>query len=214
MLNSGWYLEDFIDYEYQYYRLKAYQKMVERQFFALKLYPYIERTKNLMRESILMLDNIKSYSTKNSDIEIFLHDILHESIEVFSELVKDGQNIFDAVSRNIFFFWIGVRKRYLDELIIISTVKDNPRVYVEKYHDKRILDYNENERLIDMQTIYVEENKYADILVDQIRDKIVRENEEYDTLNFIWANCIISAPYEETVREIIKRKVHNFVSCF
>lgn len=154
-LSETWFMEGFIDFELQKYKLLAYLQEVNKYFTQAKLYPQLADMVFHYNNLISLRDNKKflqnSFPKQLTAIDLQKLELTYEAMlqddEVMQELeriinyatiqlkstIEDGAEIYDAIERQLIIEPVGIMPLYKDEGYLLLQYGDYSEVRAYAY---------------------------------------------------------------------------------
>lgn len=224
-LSETWFMEGFIDFELQKYKLLAYLQEVNKYFTQTKLYPQLADMVFHYNNLISLRDNKKfiqnsfpkqltaidlqklelTYEAMLQDDEVMqeLERIIHYATIQLKTTIEDGAGIYDAVERQLIIEPVGIIPLYKDEGYLLLQYGDYSEVRAYAY---TITLFEGDTRYKGIRMEYIDSfNKSIANTYEQIKLDIIRS---IRTLPNPAVFCMVSplvVPLDETLLPIAKR---------
>jgi hypothetical protein len=226
VLSETWFMEGYIDFELQKYRLLAYLKEVKNWFGETKLYPQlsdiVSHYKNLLSfrdNKKIVQDNFPKliggidthrmelvYEKMLADDDLMqeLEQITEDALEQMKDTINEGAGIFEFIEKQLQVAPVGIIPLYKNEGYIFLHYGDNLEVRVYNY--TITLFEHKNARYKGIRMEYMDTRKktlantYQQIKLDVIRDYRSLPNPAVYIVDFPMA-----VPLQETLLPIAKR---------
>ncbi len=226
VLSETWFMEGFIDFELQKYRLLAYLKEVKNSFNATKLYPQLSEivahyknllafreNKKLMQDKFpRRLDQVNAqkmelvFEKMLADTEVMqeLEQITDYALEQMKGTITEGAEIFDFVEKKLQVQPIGIMPLYKNEGYVFLHYGDKFEVRIYNY--TITLFEHRNARYKGIRMEYMDTrtktpaNTYQQIKLDVIREYRALPNPAVFMVDFP-----LAVPLNETLLPIAKR---------
>ena len=195
-LSETWFLEGYIDFELQKYRLLAYLKEVKGYFHEGKLYPQLSdivfhynnlqsfaSKKRLLQDTFpkkLDLSNLRKLETVYSQIladdELMqeLEQIADYALHEMKETIKEGTDLYDLVEKQLTIEPIGIVPLYKNEGYVFLHYYSVSEVRVYNYSITLFEHQNARYKGIKLEFVDTRKktlaNTYEQIKLDVIRD--------------------------------------------
>lgn len=231
-LSETWFLEGFIDFELQKYRLLAYLQEVKQCFKAVKLYPQLseivhhynnmvafkQKKLELQERFPKMMDRIAEnkleiiYERLTEDNEIMheLEIITDFSLNEMKETISEGAQIYEIVEKQIKIKPVGIQPLYKNEgYVFIRSLESNSLLVY--YYTVSLLAHK-NSRYKGIKLEYIDTrvktlaNTYEQIKIDLVRTFRCLPNPPVYTVEYP-----MSLPLEETILPIAKRGLVKYL---
>ena len=195
VLSETWFMEGYIDFEMQQYRLLAYLQDVKRAFKETKLYPQLadivfhynnllafRQNKRLLQDqfprTLQQVDLQKMelvYERMLSDDQIMaeLEQIVAYAVDEMKTTIDNGAEIYDYIEKQIVIEPVGIMPLYKNEGYMFLRYDDHREVRVYNYSVS--LFEHKNARYKGIKVDFVESqeknlaNAYEQIKIDVIR---------------------------------------------
>jgi archaellum component FlaC len=232
-LSETWFMEGYIDFELQKYRLLAYLQEVKHCFGETKLYPQLSdivfhynnlvafrNNKRFLQEQFpKKLDSINMqrlelvYERMLADNTLMqeLEEITGFAINEMKGTISEGAEIYEFVEKQIKIEPVGIVPLYKNEGYIF--------IHYGSYPDVRIYCYNitlfehQNARYKGIKMEYIDSrvknlaNTYEQIKIDIIRTIRILPNPAVYKLEFP-----LTVPFNETLLPVAKRVLVKYMS--
>ena len=226
MLSETWFIEGYIDFELQKYRLLAYLKNVKQSFHETKLYPQLSDIvfhynnlvafrnnkkfiQDMFPKKINMLDMQKLeivYERMLADSELMqeLEHITQYSLDEMKGAISEGAEIYDFVEKQLLIEPVGIIPLYKNEGYIFLRYGNFSEVRVYNY--SITLFEHQTARYKGIKLEYIDSrvknlaNTYEQIKIDVIRSIRALPNPAVYKMEFP-----LSIPLNETLLPIAKR---------
>lgn len=225
-LSETWFMDGYIDFELQKYKLLAYLQEVDKYFTQAKLYPQLadmvfhynnlislrdnkQFLQNSFPKQLTAIDLQKlelTYEAMLQDDEVMqeLERIIHYATPQLKQSIEDGAGIYDAVERQLIIEPVGIMPLYKDEGYLLLQYGDYSEVRAYAY--TITLFENSETRYKGIRMNYIDSfNKTIVNTYEQMKLDIIRT---VRTLPNPAVFCLVSplaVPLEETLLPIAKR---------
>ncbi len=225
-LSETWFMEGYIDFELQKYRLLAYLQEVKRSFNETKLYPQLadivahynnllefQQNKHFLQERFPQKLNISALQRLELVYERILADddlmqeLEHITLYALDEMkatISEGAQIYDFVEQQLQIEPVGIVPLYKDEGYVLIRYGDYTEVRVYNY--TIALFEHKNARYRSIKMTYLDtrtknlSNTYEQIKLDIIRTIRALPNPAVYKIEFP-----LSVPFNETLLPVAKR---------
>ena len=225
-LSETWFIEGYIDFELQKYRLLAYLNDVKKCFNETKLYPQLSdmvfHYNNLMafRENKRFLQDRFPHKAEKIDMEKL--EIVYESMLADSELMHELEDITQysldkmkgTISEGAEIYEFVEKKLQIEPVGIIPLYKNEGYIFLRygNYSEVRIYNYNitlfehQDARYKGIKMEYIDSrvknfaNTYEQIKLDIVRSIRTLPNPAVYKVEFP-----LNVPFDETLLPIAKR---------
>jgi len=226
ILSDTWFMEGYIDYELQKYRLLAYLQDVKKSFNETKLYPQLSdmvahynnlllfrANKHMMQDSFpRMLNGIDTdrmelaYERMLADSELMqeLEDITAFAVAEMKGTISEGAEIYELVEKQMLIEPVGIMPLYKNEGYMLLRITGHSQVRVYTY-SVTIFEHKDA-RFKGIKIAYVDSrsknlaNTYEQIKLDIVRDIRTLPNPAVYKVEFP-----TEIPFDETLLPIAKR---------
>ena len=226
VLSETWFMEGYIDFELQKYRLLAYLKEVKDSFDETRLYPYLADTvfhyNNLLafRENkqflqdhfprrlegidIKRMEMVYEQMLADDDLMRELEQITVFALDEIKQTIQEGADIYELVEKQLQIEPVGIIPMYKNEGYILLRYGAYSEVRVYNYTVTLFEHKNSRYKGIRMQ--YMDSraknlaNTYQQIKLDIIRDYRMLPNPAVYKVE-----CPLAVPLDETLLPIAKR---------
>jgi hypothetical protein len=231
-LDDDWITKGILDFEYKKYMLLAYLHYVEQSFDQQKLYPpfsdLIAHYRNVStikdgkskllqsfpkRLSHLDLKNFKMFfETIIQDDENAneLEEILNFSLNQMKDQLNVGQNIYDAVDKQLVIESVGVKALKDDEGLLLIDLNYDPFYYIYKY--KVSIFETAHEKVRGLQTDFIQKiRKTIGTTIEQLKLNIIRNMHLITNLSTFRVVSLDPYPFNETLLPVVKRSFSAYL---
>ncbi len=232
-LSETWFMEGYIDYELQRYRLLAYLQDVRKQFHEKKLYPLLSdivahynnlllfrANKHNLQESFpKRINGIDASRMQLIYERILTDDALMQELEEITEFavtemkgtISEGAGIYDAIERDMHMEPVGIVPLYKNEGYLFLRTLSHADVWIYAY--TVTIFEQQDARYRGVRIAYIDNRKKTIInTYEQLKLEIVRK---IRTLPNPAVYCIEfpeELPLQETMLPIAKRSLMRIVS--
>jgi len=225
-LNENWFMEGYVDFELQKYRLLAYLQEVKRHFSQTKLYPQLadiithynnlisfRKNKQLLQGRFPKkmdhihpnkLEIVYQQILNDSDLMHELNDITEYAIAEMKSTVHEGTGLYELIEQQIHVEPVGIMPLYKNEgYIFIKYLRDTD---VQVYNYTVTLFEHKDAKYKGIKLEYIDKrtknyaNTYEQIKLDLIRDIRLLPNPAVYKIEYP-----LSIPYNETLLPVAKR---------
>ncbi|GAA5028127.1 hypothetical protein GCM10011506_15300 [Marivirga lumbricoides] len=232
-LDDNWITKGTLDFEYKKYILLAYLQHVEQSFEQKKLYPSLADLINHYRNASSLKDGktklFHSFPKRLSrvDLESFellfetvikddagsqqLEEILNFSLAEMKSKLHIGQNIFDAVEKQLFIEPVGVKALEDNEGLLMIDPEYDKYYHVYKY--KVSIFETAHEKMRGLQTDFIASiRKSIGTTLEQLKVKIISNMKLVSNYSTYRVISLEAYPYNETLLPIVKRRFSSFLA--
>lgn len=225
-LSETWFMEGYIDFELQKYRLLAYLKEVKQSFNETKLYPQLadivahynnlvafrNNKKFLQDQFPRKMDMINMqkleivYERMLADSELMqeLEQITEFAVDEMKETINEGAEIYDFVEKQLQIEPIGIIPLYKNEGYVFLRYGEHSEVRIYNYNIT--IFEHQHARFKGIKMEYIDTrlknltNTYEQIKLDIIRSYRTLPNPAVYRVEFP-----LSVPFNETLLPVAKR---------
>ena len=226
ILSETWFMEGYIDFELQKYRLLAYLKDVKDSFHETRLYPQLadivfhynnlvafRNNKQLLQNQFpRRLDAVNMqkmelvYEQLLADSELMqeLEHITNYAIGQMKTTIAEGAEIYDIVEQKLVIEPVGIMPIYNSEGYVFLHCGNYPEVRIYNYNITLFEHQHSRYRGIKMD--YVDSrNKNLVNTYEQIKVDIVRTYRTLPNPAVFRVECPLVVPLNETLLPVTKR---------
>jgi hypothetical protein len=233
MLSDTWFMEGYIDFELQKYRLLAYLQNVKKYFSQTKLYPQLSEivahynnlvafrnNKQSLQESFpkriekIDTDKLKivyEQILSDSEMMMVLEDITAYAIDQMKCTINEGAEIYEFIEKQMLVEPVGIMPLYTNEGYVLLRFNHHADVHVYSY-TITIFEHKDARykglkmEFVDCRTKTLA-NTYEQIKLDIIRDIRTLPNPAVYKVEFP-----VSIPFHETLLPVAKRMLVRHIS--
>jgi len=207
-------MENMIDFEYHYYRLKHLSLTIKKKYLALELYPYLKNMIERLNEAEQLLESFDGIeeieARKDSTIDEIIKT-LDFGRQVMHDLVDEGIKLYETLKQliNITFLSVQHPIPYAGYIIFYSPFYPDINIY--KYECHNILTNTKQEEdyfYVNLERVTGVENAYRVILPSF--EILVRKYLDIQHENVLLCFNDIYIPHQQ-VLEICKRELSNII---
>ncbi len=231
-LSETWFMEGFIDFELQKYRLLAYLQEVNKYFTETKLYPQLSDTifhynnlvafrdnkrflqdqfpKRMDQINMQKLEVIYENMLQDDGVMQELEHIIQYGIDELKTTIDNGAGIYDFVEKKLEIQPVGIVPLYKNEGYILLQYGNYSEIRGYAYNIS--LFEHQNARYKGVKLTYMQSwrrsftNTYPSIKLDIIRANRILPNPAVYSIEFPF-----SIPLDETLLPIAKRELVRFI---
>lgn len=225
-LSETWFMEGYIDYELQKYRLLAYLQEVKKYFNETKLYPQLsdmvahynnlllfKSNKQLMQDSfpkkMTSIDTEKLtvvYERILSDNEMMaeLEEITSFALGEMKSTISEGAEIYELIEKQLLIEPVGIMPLYKNEGYVFLRYTGQQEVRVYNYSVSLFEHKDARYKGIKMNYIDCRTRNLA-TTYEQIKLDIVREIRTLPNPAVYMVELPVQVPFQETLLPIAKR---------
>lgn len=225
-LSETWFMEGYIDYELQKYRLLAYLQEVKKYFNETKLYPQLsdmvahynnlllfKANKQLMQDSfpkkMTAIDTQKLtvvYERILTDNELMaeLEEITSFALGEMKSTISEGAEIYELIEKQLLIEPVGIMPLYKNEGYVFLRYTGHQEVRVYNYSVSLFEHKDARYKGIKMNYIDCRTRNLA-TTYEQIKLDIVREIRTLPNPAVYMVEFPVQVPFHETLLPIAKR---------
>ena len=226
ILSDTWFVEGYIDFELQKYRLLAYLKEVNQYFNESKLYPQLSDivfhynnlvsfrdNKKLMENSFpKQLDHIKLkelelvYKRMVEDDELMqeLQQIVEFGVGQMKSTITNGAELYDLIEKQMHIEPVGIMPLYKNEGYML--LRYGQYTEVRAYAYTIALFEHQNAKFRGLHIQYIDSwTKTLANTYEQIKREIIRMNRDLPTPAVFSVESPLALPLNETMLPVAKR---------
>ena len=226
VLSDTWFIEGYIDFELQKYRLLAYLKEVNQYFNESKLYPQLSDivfhynnlvsfrdNKKLMENSFpKQLDHIKLQELElvykkmidDDDLMQELQQIADFGVGQMKGTISNGAELYDLIEKQMRIEPVGIMPLYKNEGYML--LRYGKYTEVRAYAYTITLFEHQSARFRGLHVQYIDSwNKTPANTYEQIKRDIVRLNRDLPTPAVYSVESPLALPLNETLLPVAKR---------
>ena len=235
MLSETWFIEGYVDFELQKYRLLAYLKEVNKYFNETKLYPQLSDmifhynnlvafrdTKKLLQDqfpkqlnmvNLQKLELVYEHMLKDNEIMDELERIINYAISKMKTTINSGAEIYELIEQKLNIEPIGILPIYKDEGYMLLSYGNYSEV--RAYNYTITLFENKDAKYKGVKITYVDSwkknivNTYEHIKHDIIRNVRTLPNPAVYSIE-----STLNVPLEETLLPIAKRALVRHIATY
>ena len=226
ILNENWFIEGYVDFELQKYRLLAYLQDVKTHFSQTKLYPQFadiithynnlitfKNNKQLLQQRFpKKIDHIDAaklevvYERILADTALMheLEDITQYALAEIEETVREGREIYEIVEQQLLIEPVGIMPIYKNEGYLFIKYMRDTAVKIYNYAIT-LFDHKEAKyRGIKLTYIDQKTKSYSNTF-EQLKIDLIREVRLLPNPAVYKVECPITIPFSETLLPVTKR---------
>ena len=231
-LGETWFLEGYIDFELQKYKLLAYLQEVNKHFNSTKLYPdladlivHYRNITDFKKNKQLLRTQFPKQLTKADleKLELVYEEMLDDS-KVMQELeritefasqhmkttIEDGTEIYDFVENQLEILPVGILPLYKNEGYLLLKYTGNTKVNVYNYTISSITHQNDKYRSLKIN--YIDHwTKNNSNTYEQIKTSIIKTVKTLPNPAVYCIESKMQVPLSETLLPIAKRVLIRYV---
>ncbi|MBS1589661.1 MAG: hypothetical protein JST52_08635 [Bacteroidetes bacterium] len=225
-LSETWFIEGYIDFELQKYKLLAYLKQVNRYFNETKLYPQLadvifhyhnllafrdnkkflqdQFPKHLNQVDIEKAELVYEQMLNDSDLMKELETITQFGIEQMQETINAGTEIYELIEKQTILQPVGILPLYKNEGYFLLRDGQNSATYAYNY--SVTLFEHQSARYKGIRVNFIEQfpNNIGNTY-EQIKREIVRTIRTLPNPAVYAIETALTIPMQETLLPIAKR---------
>ena len=226
VLSETWFMEGYIDFELQKYRLLAYLQEVKKCFNETKLYPQLadmvfhynnlvafQNNKQFLQDrfpkkfdmlDMQKLEMVYERMLADDDVMQELSRIVQYGVDEMKVTISEGAEIYDFVEKNLEVEPVGIMPLYKNEGYVFLRYSSRPEVRIYSY--TVTLFEHQNAKFKGIRMEYIDSrtkslaNTYEQIKLDIIRAYRALPNPAVYKMEFP-----LSVPFNETLLPVAKR---------
>ncbi len=231
-LSETWFMEGYIDYELQKYRLLAYLQEVRNAFNETKLYPQLadivfhynnliafRNNKRFLQDQfpkqVSMLDMQKLeivYERMLVDGELMqeLEQITQFAIDEMKETISEGAELYDLVERKMFVEPVGIMPLYRSEGYVFLSYGAHSEVRIYNYTVTMF--EHKDARFKGLRLAYMDSRvKSLANTYEQIKLDIIRTYRALPNPAVYKVESQLKVPFNETLLPVAKRMLMRYI---
>ncbi len=231
-LSETWFLEGYIDFELQKYRLLAYLQEVKEYFKAVKLYPQLSEIvdhynnlvtfrhkKQLLQEQFPKkinqiannkLEIIYEHLVNDNALMHELENITNFSLQEMKETISEGAQIYEIVEKQIKISPVGIMPLYKNEGYLFIRNLESKDVHIY-YYVVSLLEHKASKyKGIKLEFVDTRTKKHSNTY-EQIKIDIVRTFRTLPNPPIYKVEYPLNLPLEETILPITKRTLVKYM---
>ncbi len=232
-LSETWFLEGYIDFELQKYRLLAYLQEVNNFFTEAKLYPQLADIIFHYNNLISFRDNKKflqdHFPKRISQVDINKLELLYEKMLADDELMKElenitlyaleemkmvignGAEIYDKVEQNLRIEPVGIMPLYKDEGYMLLSYGNYSEVRAYAYNITLFEHHAANYKGLRVQYISSWQKNISNTY-EQIKREIIRSIRTLPNPAVFSVETPLQLPFDETLLPVAKRMLAKVIT--
>ncbi len=231
-LKNDWLTEGLIDFEYKKYVLLAYLKSVRENFRTNRLYPFfsdlifhyrnlksvqenkkifIERfPKKMKRADFEKLKISYEKIIEDDDMMREIEGIIAFAMEQFSDVLREGKEIYEFVEENVELVPIGISSLYKNEGYIF--INEQPGKDISIYRYQITIFEGPEEQYRGVHTTLIDQFEKSIISTyEQVKMNLIRKHRELPNPSTFLVNARFSFPLNETLLPVAKRMLVRYI---
>ncbi|MCB9045977.1 MAG: hypothetical protein H6550_07540 [Chitinophagales bacterium] len=225
-LSETWFLDGYIDFELQKYKLLAYLQEVNKYFNDNKLYPQLadvifhyrnledfRKNKQLLQNSFprqlsqVNLERLQLVYTemlKDNAMMAELEEIVSFAIDRMKHTIDDGTGIYELVEQQLNIEPVGIMPLYKNEGYMLLRYKQQHEVHAYNYTIS-MLQHNDT-RYKAVKMVYIDRYaKNISITYEHIKTQIIKSIRTLPNPAVYFVESNLEVPLKETLLPIAKR---------
>lgn len=225
-LSETWFLDGYIDFELQKYKLLAYLQEVNKYFNEGKLYPQLadiifhyrslkdfQKNKKLLQNQfpkelsqidINKLKLVYKEMLQDSAVMAELEDIVNFAAEKMKPTIDDGTEIYEAIERQLNIAPVGIMPLYKNEGYVLLRYHKQPFVKAYGYTISLLRHKDTKYRTLKMDFV-AEYPKNISVTYEHIKTQIVKTIDKLPNPAVYYVESKLEVPFNETLLPITKR---------
>ncbi len=232
-LSETWFLDDYIDFELQKYKLLAYLQEVNKYFNANKLYPQLadiifhyrnladfqknkrliqnQFPKELSQVNMEKLELVYKEMLQDGDIMAELEEIVNYSIRKMKGTIDSGTEIYELVEQQLYIEPVGILPLYKNEGYLLLRYKQKNEVQAYNYTISLLKGSDANFTAIKME--YIDSyTKNISFTYEHIKRQIISTIRTLPNPAVYFIESPLEVPLDETLLPIAKRTLVRYIS--
>ncbi len=232
-LNETWFLEGYIDFELQKYRLLAYLKEIKQHFREVKLYPYLADLVNHHNNLVTFRNNKKllqsAFPKKLDGIEykppILIYEEVIQDDETMKELdnitdfavsnikdyITEGVEIYEYIESKLKIEPIGIIPNYKSEGYLFITEGEVRNINIYRYKIGIFERFNEKYRGVNLE--FVDKKRISIVnTFEQLKLDLIREFRILPNPAVYKIEIPICLPFQESILPVSKRVFMKYIA--
>lgn len=232
-LSETWFLDGYIDFELQKYRLLSYLQEVNKYFNEQKLYPQLgdlifhyhnlenfRKNKELLQNNFPKeLDSVNAekvklvYRQMLDDDEVMkeLENITGYAMNKFKTTIDNGTELYELVEQRLKIEPIGILPIYKNEGYIFFSLKDDKEVKVYNYNIS--LFSHDDTRYRSLRIHYIDTwRKTMSVTYEQMKHNIIKTIKTLPNPAVFLMESPPYIPFHETLLPVAKRTLVKYIN--
>jgi len=232
-LSETWFLDGYIDFELQKYKLLAYLQEVNKYFNANKLYPQLadiifhyrnltdfQKNKRLMQNqfpkelsqvNMEQLELMYKEMLQDSDMMAELEDIVNYATGKIKGTIDSGTEIYELVEQQLYIEPVGILPLYKNEGYLLLRYKEQNEVKAYNYTISLLESTDANFTAIKME--YVDSyTKNVCFTYEHIKRTIINLIRTLPNPAVYFIESRLEVPLNETLLPIAKRMLVRYIN--
>lgn len=232
-LSETWFLDGYIDFELQKYKLLAYLQEVNKCFNANKLYPQLADTifhyrnlsdfqknkrimqnqfpKELSQVNMEKLELVYNEMLQDSDVMAELENIVNYAMLQMKGTIDSGTEIYELVEQQLYIEPVGILPLYKNEGYLLLRYKQKNEVKAYNYTISLLKGSDANFTALKME--YVDSfPKNISITYEHIKRQIINSVRILPNPAVYFIESTLEVPLNETLLPIAKRTLVRHIS--
>lgn len=232
-LSETWFLDGYIDFELQKYKLLAYLQEVNKYFNANKLYPQLadvifhyrnlsdfrenkrllqnQFPKELSKVNMEKLELVYKEMLQDGDIMAELEDIVNYAMTKMKGTISSGTEIYELVEQQLYIEPVGILPLYKNEGYLLLRYKQNSEVKAYNYTISMLQASEANYTAMKME--YIDSfTKNISVTYEQIKRQIINMIQTLPNPAVYFIESTLEVPLKETLLPIAKRALVRHIS--
>ena len=232
-LSETWFLDGYIDFELQKYKLLAYLQEVNKYFNANKLYPQLadvifhyrnisdfrenkrllqnQFPKELSKVNMEKLELVYKEMLQDGDIMAELEDIVNYAMGKMKGTISSGTEIYELVEQQLYIEPVGILPLYKNEGYLLLRYKQNSEVKAYNYTISMLQASEANYTAMKME--YIDSfTKNISVTYEQIKRQIINMIQTLPNPAVYFIESTLEVPLKETLLPIAKRALVRHIS--
>lgn len=232
-LSETWFIEGYIDFELQKYKLLAYLKEVNEYFTTTKLYPQLadiifhynnltsfRENKKILQDGfpkqlgsldVRRLELVYKQMLEDDEMMLELERITHYATNALQHAIKNGTEIYDAVKSKVCIEPVGIIPMYKDEGYVL--LKHRAEAEIQAYYYAVTLFEHSNAKYRALKMEYLD--SWAANIINtymQVKREVIRANRLLPNPAVYSVDSALDVPFAETLLPIAKRMLIKHIT--
>lgn len=232
-LSETWFLDGYIDFELQKYKLLAYLKEVNKYFNANKLYPQLadiifhyrnltgfqqnkrllqnQFPKELSKVNMEKLELVYKEMLQDGDVMAELEDIVNYATKKMKGTIDSGTELYELVEQQLSIEPVGILPLYKNEGYLLLRYREKNEVQVYNYTISLLKSSDANFTAVKME--YVDSyTKNISFTYEHIKRSIINSIRALPNPAVYFIESRLDVPLNETLLPIAKRMLVRYIS--
>ena len=230
-LSETWFLDGYIDFELQKYKLLAYLQEVNKHFHSNRLYPQLsdvifhyqnladfKRNKKLLQNqfpkelssiNIEQLELTYKKMLEDDDLMAELEDIVEYAITKMKKTIESGTELYEIIEHQLCIEPVGILPLYKNEGYLLVHFNKQPEVKVFSYAISMLQHDAANYTAVKME--YIDSyQKSISVTYSHIKTELIRNIRALPNPAVYFIESELQVPLNETLLPIAKRALVKY----